>query len=313
MKIGVFGNTRLGLPAIQLLLQNNLQISLVLPNRPSDETDHLEQMAISYGVAVKRIDKQSSGKEITKWFENEKPDLVVVLTFPYIIPAGVLEKGTPWFNFHYAPLPAYRGAEPTFWQIKNKEKTGAVTVHLITRKLDAGPVVFEDPVPIDENDTHGMHLTKLAFTGASSLLKLLQMWQQNGGKISGTQQDEANAKTYPRVGLQDLIIRWKGMTAADIRALVNAGNPWNKGAITFLEGKPLRITAVTIEKAMQRNAREPGSLIVDSEGNLRAQTNQETDLVLDVISVDEGIYTGREFAKQYDLNNKILSEYFSGT
>ncbi len=310
MKIGVFGNTRLGFPALQMLLHNRLNISLVLPDRPSEETDYLEQLAASYGVSVYRIAKENAAREIRNWFEREKPDLVVVLTFPYIIPALVLDKETPWFNFHYAPLPDYRGAEPTFWQIKNKEKTGAVTIHRITEKLDAGPIVFADPVPIEPDDTHGMHLTKLALTGASSLLRLLQMWQQKRGEILSTPQAEKEGKTYPRVGLEDLIIRWKNMKADEIKALINAANPWNKGAVTFLEGKPLRIAAVTEEKSVLKKERTPGELMVDSKGNLRAFTNDAVDLVLDIVSMDEGIYTGREFARQYDLNNKILSESY---
>ncbi|HAD97933.1 MAG TPA: hypothetical protein DCG19_11045 [Cryomorphaceae bacterium] len=307
MKIGVFGNSRLGLPSLQMLLQNGLQLCLVLPDRPSDETDHLEHLAHAFGVTPTRISPHNSGQEIKEWFEREKPDLVVVLTFPYFIPGELLSQETPWFNFHYAPLPQYRGAEPNFWQLKNRETSGAVTVHLISEKPDAGPIVFVDPVPIDPDDTHGMHVSKLAIAGISSLVKLIQMWQRNEGKIETTSQDEDGAQTYPRVSLEHLLIRWEEMSALEIKALVQACNPWNKGAVAFLEGKPLRISSVRIQKSETKNERIPGRLVVDENGNLKAETREEMDLLLEVVCLEEGIYTGRQLAVIYDLNQKILT------
>ncbi len=311
VKIGVLGSSRLGLPALQTLLHNGVPVSLVMPSKASEQTDQLEHMARSYGLVPLKVENQNLKHQLTDWLSREKPELVVVLTFPYIIPSEILDKGgVPWFNFHYAPLPEYRGAEPTFWQLRNQEKEGAVTVHQLTENLDAGPIVFSDPVAIAPDDTHGMYITKLAYSGAASLVKLINLWEERGAEIPLQPQDEAKAKTYPRATARDLIIQWDEMKARDIKALVNAANPWNKGAIAFLEGKPLRISAVSIEEGTPSGNRKAGRLEVDADGSLRINTHENLDLVVDVLAVEEGIYTGKDFARYYQPDNKILSANF---
>lgn len=310
MKIGFLCNSRIGLPAFEMLLQHKISISLVLPNSHSEENDYLEKLAVSHKINPYRIAKQTVEQELKEWYDKEAPDIIVVLTFPFIIPETLLQTKTPWFNFHFAPLPEYRGAEPIFWLLKNREKEGGVSVHVMTKNLDAGSIVFIEPVPIEPTDTHGMHYTKLSMVGAGALAKLLQYWQQQGNDINTTAQNDEKSRTYAKPCLSDLIIDWDTMGREEIRALVNAGNPWNKGAITFLEGKPLRIASVNLPEMSITQENTPGRLYVDEQGNLRASTKDSKDLIISIVSLEEGIYIGKEFAQTYAVENKILNNNF---
>jgi methionyl-tRNA formyltransferase len=44
-------------------------------------------------------------------------------------------------NAHYALLPAYAGLSPYFWYLRNQEPECGVTLHRITARLDAGPII----------------------------------------------------------------------------------------------------------------------------------------------------------------------------
>jgi len=44
-------------------------------------------------------------------------------------------------NTHYGLLPAYAGLSPYFWHLRNREAECGVTLHRITSKLDAGPII----------------------------------------------------------------------------------------------------------------------------------------------------------------------------
>ena len=52
--------------------------------------------------------------------------------------------GTPKkaaLNVHYGALPAYAGLSPYFWHLYNEASTFGVTLHNITPRLDAGPII----------------------------------------------------------------------------------------------------------------------------------------------------------------------------
>lgn len=56
-------------------------------------------------------------------------------------------------NRHGAVLPKYRGRLAPFWQILNKEKHGGLTYHLLDEKVDNGPIVWQQEIPIEKNET----------------------------------------------------------------------------------------------------------------------------------------------------------------
>ena len=55
-------------------------------------------------------------------------------------------------NVHYAPLPKYAGFWPEMLAIWNEEKEFAVSLHYVTRGIDAGPIVKQRFFEISESD-----------------------------------------------------------------------------------------------------------------------------------------------------------------
>jgi methionyl-tRNA formyltransferase len=77
------------------------------------------------------------------------PDLAVV-DGTYILKEPVFS--LPRFgsvNLHCGRLPDYKGAPPGFWELYNGEPEVGVTVHRVTARLDAGPVLASTTVPIE--------------------------------------------------------------------------------------------------------------------------------------------------------------------
>ena len=92
-----------------------------------------------------------------------RPDILVVGTFPALLPGRVLAvapRGA--FNVHPSLLPAYRGALPEFWVIRNGEPRTGVTIHRMVERADAGGVVAQAAVPLHGDETFGSLLGKLA-------------------------------------------------------------------------------------------------------------------------------------------------------
>ena len=94
---------------------------------------------------------------------------VFVITFPWRIPEAALAAPINGFvNFHPGLLPAYKGADPIFWQLKNREQFGGITAHRMTAVLDGGPVLNMQKMPVITLETYGMHHVRLGMLAAAT-------------------------------------------------------------------------------------------------------------------------------------------------
>ena len=74
-------------------------------------------------------------------------------------------------NLHSAPLPPYQGMMPNFWTMVNGEPEATVTVHYMVRKLDAGDIILQRPVPIEPRDSLHDLMVRSKVLGARALLE----------------------------------------------------------------------------------------------------------------------------------------------
>ena len=212
------------------------------------------------------------------------------MTFSYKIPASVYtmpEKG--FFNVHPSPLPLYRGADPIFQQIKNREAYAGVTVHKLDDGIDTGPVVIKELIRLDRNDTYGMLTTKLSVI-AANLVRTLVKLAGFDLNITAKPQDETRASYFPKQIAKDIVINWNEMMADDVVALINACNPWNKGAVTKMNNKLIRFVQASKGQEDNMPSAMPGTILSFRESTAIISTCCGEALKLSIISVDEGFY-----------------------
>lgn len=75
------------------------------------------------------------------------PELVVFLGWSHIIPEDVVAKHK-CICLHPSPLPRYRGGSPIQHQIINGEEVGAVTLFIMDKGIDTGPIVFQKEISL---------------------------------------------------------------------------------------------------------------------------------------------------------------------
>lgn len=131
-------------------------------------------------VLVEMKDNVLQENETT--IENElgdikEPSLVINAGCYYIYPANIL--GNPnltIINFHNGLLPDYRGMNAASWAIWNCESIAGITWHIVVEAVDAGPILWQDVVQIQE-DEKGYELSKrMMQTGISAFEKLWFKW-----------------------------------------------------------------------------------------------------------------------------------------
>jgi len=294
MRLAVIISSLLGWPLLQDLAAQGVVAGVAVPASATPEAERLAGQLAQAGLAPLRLERPTLQATLAEWVAALQPTAVLVLTFPWRIPAAVL--GLPpqgFINFHFAALPGYRGPEPTFWQICNGEAAGAVTAHRMAEGFDTGPVLVAVPVPIGPYDTHGLHRGNLALAAVGAGRQLLAGLR---GEIPLAEQpqDEAAAHYWPRATLPDLCLRWT-QPAEALGRLVRAANPWNRGALATLRGQELRILAATPRP--ETVAAPPGTLVLAAPGQaLAVACGGGSVLQLDILCLEEGYFTGGQLA-----------------
>lgn len=295
MRIAILCNDRIAIPALDQLIAAGLVVAAGMPLRMQENRLVVEHRCKRAGIPLEFFSRQNFEQELTGWLQKYRPDVVLVKTFPYLVPASVLSIPTHGFiNFHYAPLPEWRGANPLFWMIRNQEPAGGVTVHEMNERFDEGPVLLQQPVPLTGDTSFGFFYTQLAFAGLY-LTGILLNGLKNG-TLQRTMQDSARAKWYGRPTPSDLFINWKDMGAAEVRALVNACNPWNKGAATTWNGWTFGISNASIS-TMATDAL-PGTILTMDEGHgVAIACNDGRAIKAEVVYCEEGFYPGHQLSR----------------
>jgi folate-dependent phosphoribosylglycinamide formyltransferase PurN len=121
-------------------------------------------------------------------------DLIVVAGFNRILKGDLIR--TPplgCINVHPSLLPKYRGPDPCYWVLHNREAVSGVTVHVITEKIDAGDIIAQREFPIDAGESEQSLRAKATRVAGELLLDTLPALAR--GTAARIPQDEAGA-TY---------------------------------------------------------------------------------------------------------------------
>lgn len=261
LSVNLLCNSELAVPAISVLLSQKIFFSIGMPRKAINRLNLNIQLAHENHISVTAFSEESFEKEVKQWLIDAPCDVVFVMTFPYKIPSTVLAIPTHGFlNFHYGLLPQYRSADPIFWQIRNGESYGGITVHQMDENWDSGPVLFTKKLEIKPNHTHGLHLNNLAQFGGAVLCDVIKLLEH---PESLRLQRQTDGRYWKKPELTDVRIHWMSQNAAAIQALINACNPWNKGALTLFHISELRIVEAIVSNPPEILKNHlPGSLII---------------------------------------------------
>ena len=226
------GTPEFAIPSLEALKNSNNKILAVYAQPPSKANrgqklveSKIEITAKKFGLPV-RTPKALDEKEYN-FLNSIKPDLVVVVAFGKIIPKRFLN--IPKFGFinvHASLLPRWRGAAPIQRSIMNLDKETGVSIMKIVEKLDAGPVMHQDKISLNENiDT--LILSKLlSQLGAKSLIKAIEKIEKN--EVDFIEQNHDEATYAKKITKSEAEIKWDE-NANLVLAKINGLNP-NPGA-----------------------------------------------------------------------------------
>ena len=217
--------------------------------------------AASHGIPVYQPETLRNGAFDEKLREIS-PDLIVVTAYGKILPKSVLDF-PPYgcINVHASLLPAYRGAAPMQRAIMDGQTQTGVTTMLMDAGLDTGDILFQDIVPIGEDDNLETIHDRMGEVGATVLLRTIQAIKN--GMLTRTPQDGTLSTYAAKIEKSDCLIDFS-KPAQQVHNQIRALSPVPLAVTKLPNGKLLKIVASRI--AEKTTAVAPAGTVVSIDG-----------------------------------------------
>ena len=225
------------------------------------------------------------------FLKSLKPDIVIVIAYGKIIPKRFFNLAKYGFiNVHASLLPKWRGAAPIQRSIMNLDNQTGISIMKIVEELDAGPVMHQDKIEINEKiDT--LTLSKvLSKLGANSILNAINKIEK--GEARFKEQNHSEATYAKKISKEEGRINWN-QSAKKVLAKINGLNP-NPGAWFQYKNERFKVW-----KAEIVNKNSDAGKIIDDQ--LTIACDEQSIKILEIQK--EG--KSRQLTEQFLLGNKI--------
>jgi len=300
LKVVFMGTPEFAVPSLKALLDAGYEVVLVVtqPDRPAGRGRRItpppvKEFAEKHGLRVIQPESLKSG-DFLKLLKELSPDLIVVVAYGKLIPGEVLT--IPKYgvlNVHASLLPKFRGSSPIQSALLSGERETGVTIMEVTEKLDSGPILLQESIPIGEDDNAGTLHKKLSTLGAALLVKAIS--GMVSGKLKPKPQDDSKATYCRKITKQMGRIDWS-LDASSIVNMVRAFTPW-PSAFTSFRGKLIKITDARAVDCPE--GADPGTVISAGKGALVVKAGRGCVRVMRVKPEGRREMSAEEFINGY--------------
>ena len=252
MRILFLGTPHFAAKHLETLLKEGLDVVAVVTqaDKPFGRGLRLTPSPVKVLAQQAKIPVYEQLKQVP--FDVLNIDICIVVAYGKIIPRKYLDM-LAFYNVHPSLLPKYRGAAPIQRAIENGEKSTGVTIFKLTDQLDAGPIVMQESVEIEEFETFDEVEAKLLDLGCQMLVEFLK----NPFSHDLVPQDESQASYAPKIEEKDLLVDF-AQPAERVKDKIRAYDS-RPGARTFLNGQCVKLFGVRAIEPCSTNV--PGTVI----------------------------------------------------
>ena len=244
MRVVFMGTPEFSVPSLEHLVLNQYQVVVVYtqPDKPSGRGRSLVSPPLKRAAETLNLPVVQSARlkevEVVAQLAGFHPDVIVVAAFGQILPQSILDiPAYGCINIHPSLLPKYRGASPVAAAILAGDEFTGVSIMLMDRGLDSGPILARAQIPISAQDTTGSLTAKLSLVAAQLLQEVLVHWLR--GELTPQPQNETEVTFSSLISKEEGEIDWH-LPAIDIWRRVRAFQPWPE-CYTKWQGKQLKI------------------------------------------------------------------------
>lgn len=242
MKVLFLGSPYFAVKILKRLLQSSHNVVAVVTqsDKPSGRGQKLmptqvKQFATEKGIPVYSFDKLSQHLDE---IEEIDYDIAVTASFGQILNEKFLSIA-PCINVHPSLLPKYRGATPIQSALLSGDKVTGVSIMKVVRAVDAGDVIAQKQIEIEDEDDYISLQDKLASIGGDLLVEVLDLFEK--GQVKAVGQEESKATFCRKLEKSDAFLDLN-KTASEIvnqsRALCQMG------VFILVDGQRLKVGSI---------------------------------------------------------------------
>ena len=251
MRVVFAGSAEFSIPVLRALAASSHDLVVVLTapdrsgSRGSDAPRPVKVEALSLGLVVDQPPR------LTEEFWEEtvaphRPQVMVVAAYGQLVPLSVLESLVEGgVGVHPSLLPRHRGASPVAAAILAGDSRTGVTVFRMDHRVDAGPILAQEALPVPGSATTPSLTFRLAQLGAQMAVQVLDRLER--GDTSDISQLDSGATYSHRLNRQDGSVTWN-MAAAEIERRLRALAPW-PGVTVPLDGTRVKLLRGALDQA----------------------------------------------------------------
>lgn len=257
------GTPEFAVPILQSLIDNpeyDVQAVLTQPDHHIGRKRTLHQspvkeLAEQYNIEVLQPAKLSKSPEMEKIISLQ-PDLMITAAYGQFLPTKLLAAAKiAAINVHGSLLPKYRGGAPIQYSIINGDKETGVSIMYMVKKMDAGDIISQRSIPIEDTDDSGTMFKKLSLLGRDLLLETLP--KLINGDVKPVAQDPDKVVFSPNITSEQEQIDFR-LPARLIDAKVRGLRPAPLGNMV-IDGLRTKIYDVT--PLEEKTDLEPGKVV----------------------------------------------------
>lgn len=193
-KVIFMGTPEFAVPILQMLIKNTEVILVVtqpdkeVGRKKEKKSSPIKELAIKNNIETFQPIKI---KEDYKYILEKNPDIIITCAYGQIIPNGLIE--TPKYgaiNVHASLLPKLRGGAPIHHAIIDGYKKTGITIMYMSSKMDAGDIISQKEITINDKDNVGTLHDKLSKIGTELLKETLPLiFEQKNERIKQNEEE----------------------------------------------------------------------------------------------------------------------------
>lgn len=221
MKIVFIGCVESSHRFIQAIIKNTAAeiVGIVTKIHSDFNADHKSLVPFAEEHNIEWIDF-GNNVQMEEWIKNKKPDLIYCFGWSHILPQSVFT--LPRYGavgYHPALLPANRGRHPIIWALVLGLKQSGSTFFFLTEEADAGDIINQKIVDIENDEDAGSLYEKLMKIGERQVIDLTNDFINQ--TIKPVKQDIIKANNWRKRSKKDGLIDWR-MSTKSILCLIRA-------------------------------------------------------------------------------------------
>ena len=275
------GTPDFSVPILSMLREEGYDVVAVVtqPDRPVGRKRILTPPPVKVeaeklGIRVIQPEKLTGSAELDEII-SLNADLIITAAFGQLLPKELLvAPRLGCINVHASLLPKYRGGAPIHKAIMDGETETGVTIMYMVEKLDAGDIISQVRVPINDTDDTGTLFNALSEAGVDLLKNTLPSILNESNERRP--QDESLVTFARNISREEERIDWtKG--GKEIYDKIRGLHPWPVAYSVFQDAN---VKIWWGEKVETSSNAEPGTIIDIKTDRIIVKTGDNTGVAI---------------------------------